>query len=96
MILEQEDGQQDGSYEYDSITARNREVALLSKVIQDCFERHQKMPKTRIELYKVGRILGRGAFGKVHLGLHRLTRKLVAIKSTDRDVIKEESTKRKM
>ena len=54
------------------------------------------MPKTRIELYKVGRILGRGAFGKVHLGLHRLTRKLVAIKSTDRDFIKEESTKRKM
>ena len=96
MILEQEGGQQDGSYEYDSITARNREVALLSKGIQDCFERHQKMPKTRIELYKVGRILGRGAFGKVHLGLHRLTRKLVAIKSTDRDVIKEESTKRKM
>ena len=54
------------------------------------------MPKTRIELYKVGKILGRGAFGKVHLGLHRLTRKLVAIKSTDKDQIKEDSTKRKM
>ena len=54
------------------------------------------MPKTRIELYKVGKILGKGAFGKVSLGLHRLTRKLVAIKSTDRDQIKEESLKRKM
>ena len=54
------------------------------------------MPKTRIELYKVGKILGKGAFGKVNLGLHRLTRRLVAIKSTDKDAIKEESTKRKM
>ena len=54
------------------------------------------MPKTRIELYKVGKVLGKGAFGKVNLGLHRLTRKLVAIKSTTKDHIKEESTKRKM
>ena len=54
------------------------------------------MPKTRIELYKVGKVLGKGAFGKVNLGLHRLTRKLVAIKSTTKDYIKEESTKRKM
>ena len=37
---------------------------------------------TTIDLYKVGKILGRGAFGKVNLALHRITRKLVAIKST--------------
>lgn len=37
---------------------------------------------TTIDFYKVGKILGRGAFGKVNLALHRLTRKLVAIKST--------------
>lgn len=37
---------------------------------------------TNIEFYKIGKILGRGAFGKVNLALHRLTRKLVAIKST--------------
>lgn len=41
-------------------------------------------------------MLGKGAFGKVNLGLHRLTRKLVAIKSTNRDDIREESTKKKM
>ena len=26
---------------------------------------HGKMPKTRIELYKVGKVLGKGAFGTV-------------------------------
>ena len=78
------------------MSPRSREVALLTKVISDCFEKYNKMPKTRIELYRVGKILGKGAFGKVNLGLHRLTRKLVAIKSTDKDQIREESTKRKM
>lgn len=34
-----------------------------------------------IDLYKVGKVLGRGGYGKVNLGLQRLTRKLVAIKS---------------
>jgi len=92
MIQEQEEFE----HSPDSLSPRSREVALLTKVITDCFEKYNKMPKTRIELYKVGKILGKGAFGKVNLGLHRLTRKLVAIKSTDKDAIKEESTKRKM
>lgn len=81
MIQEQEEGE----YSPNSLSPRTREVALLTKVISDCFEKYNKMPKTRIELYKVGKILGKGAFGKVNLGLHRLTRKLVAIKSTDKD-----------
>mmetsp|Transcript_30214 Transcript_30214/g.21972 ORF Transcript_30214/g.21972 Transcript_30214/m.21972 type:complete len:102 (-) Transcript_30214:729-1034(-) len=41
-------------------------------------------------------MLGKGAFGKVNLGLHRLTRKLVAIKSMNIDFIKEESQQKKM
>ena len=93
MIQEQEEQEQTTP---DQMSPRSREVALLTKVISDCFDKYNKMPKTRIELYKVGKILGKGAFGKVNLGLHRLTRKLTAIKSTDKDQIKEESTKRKM
>ena len=75
---------------------REREIKLLTQVIRDCFAKHGKMPKTQIMLYKVGKVLGKGAFGKVNLGLHRLTRKLVAIKSTTKDHMKEESMKRKM
>ncbi len=85
MIQEQEDVDLFTENEGGNLSPRSREVALLTKVITDCFERYNKMPKTRIELYKVGKILGKGAFGKVNLGLHRLTRRLVAIKSTDKD-----------
>lgn len=41
-------------------------------------------------------MLGKGAFGKVNLGLHRLTRKLVAIKSINMEYMKDESSKKKM
>ena len=92
MIQELEDSEQT----VEPMSPRSREVALLTKVIADCFVKYNKMPKTRIELYRVGKILGKGAFGKVNLGLHRLTRRLVAIKSTDKDQVKEESMKRKM
>jgi NUAK family SNF1-like kinase len=41
-------------------------------------------------------MLGKGAFGKVSLGLHRLTRRLVAIKAINMDFMKDESSKKKM
>ncbi len=47
--------------------------------------------KTTIDFYKIGRVLGRGGFGKVNLGLHRLTRKLVAIKSIKLKEIDDEN-----
>ena len=69
---------------------------LIRKLIVDCFEKYKKPPKTQLELYKIGKMLGKGAFGKVNLGLHRLTRKLVAIKSINMDFMKEESQKKKI
>jgi serine/threonine protein kinase len=35
-------------------------------------------------------MLGRGAFGKVSMGMHKLTRKLVAIKSINKEYLSEE------
>jgi len=49
-----------------------------------------------LELYKIGKVLGKGAFGRVNLGLHRLSRKLCAIKSINMDFLKEESQKIKI
>ena len=38
-------------------------------------------PKTTIHFYKIGRLIGHGAFGKVNLALHVLSGHIVAIKS---------------
>ena len=48
------------------------------------FKRKGHPPPTETDFYKVGRIIGRGAFGKVNIAMHKLTRKLVAVKSVAR------------
>lgn len=42
-------------------------------------------PKTNLHFYKIGRAIGHGAFGKVNIGLHILTGRIVAIKSFNKD-----------
>jgi len=37
--------------------------------------------KTTLDHYKVGKVLGKGAYGKVHLSLHKLANRFVAMKS---------------
>jgi len=78
------------------LSPRSKEVYLIRQLIMDCFRKYDKPPKTQLELYKIGKMLGKGAFGKVNLGLHRLTRKLCAIKSINMDFMKEESQKKKI
>ena len=57
----------------------------MSKSLREYFKEFPNiMPKSKIELYKIGKVLGSGGQGNVNLALHRLTRKLVAIKSISR------------
>lgn len=49
-----------------------------------------------MNFYKIGRLLGRGAFGKVNLGLHILTGRLVAIKSFNKTITSNEKSKKKI
>lgn len=45
---------------------------------------------TTPDSYRAGKMLGRGAFGKVNLGMHKLTRKLIAIKSINKEYLSDE------
>jgi serine/threonine protein kinase len=44
---------------------------------------------TQLDHYKVGKVLGKGAYGKVHLGLHKLANMFVAMKSMSKKKLKE-------
>lgn len=57
---------------------------------------HKTVPKTTLQFYKIIKLLGRGSFGKVHLGIHLLTRKRVAIKCIDKQYILEEKAQTKV
>ena len=73
-----------------NISPRTKEMALLSRAIVDCFRMDGEAPETTTDFYRAGKMLGRGAFGKVCLGMHKLTRKLVAIKSINKEYLSEE------
>jgi len=55
-----------------------------------------KEPETKAEWYRIGKMLGRGAFGKVNLGMHKITDSLVAIKSINKEYLEEERSRRKV
>ena len=53
-------------------------------------------PSSDISFYKFGRVIGKGAFGKVNLGLHILTGRIVAIKSFNKTKFTKENQKKKI
>ena len=66
------------------------------KKIQNSFKKSEDPPETDITFYRVGKMLGRGAFGKVNLAMHKLVRKLVALKSLNKEMLTDEQQKNKL
>ena len=58
--------------------------------------KYGQIPPTSLDFYKFVKLLGKGAFGKITLGVHKLTGKKVAIKSIDKATIKDEYSRRKV
>lgn len=74
----------------------HQESEALSIYIKDYYDKNKEYPKTNLSFYKFGRIIGRGAFGKVNLGLNVLTGRVVAIKSFNKENIINELSKKKI
>lgn len=78
------------------VSPRVAEMLELTHAIKTAFGTTQEAPKTQPEFYRAGKMLGRGAFGKVNLGMHKLTRKLIAIKSINKEYLSEEKQRSKI
>ena len=74
----------------------NRDMEIISSYIKKYYQKNKKYPSTKMKFYKYGRLLGKGAFGKVNLCLHVLTGRLVAIKSINKTKLKNERHKQKI
>lgn len=59
-------------------------------------KRHNAVPPTTLDLYKFVKLIGKGAFGKVTLGLHKLTGKHVAIKTFEKSYMKDDFSRKKV
>jgi serine/threonine protein kinase len=65
-------------------------------LIKLSFTLHKKPPVTRIDFYEIRKEIGHGAFGKVYLGIHKLTKLKVAIKVIEKAQIKDEKARGKV
>ena len=59
-------------------------------------KKHKEIPPTTLDYYKFVKLIGKGAFGKVTLGIHKLTGKHVAIKTIDKAYMKDEFSRKKV
>ena len=79
------------------MSPRTRDRRKLIKQIKISFQKFNEPPKTTSEFYRIGKMLGKGAFGRVNLAMHKLTDHLVAVKSTNKVLMSEdESSKKKI
>jgi len=56
-----------------NIPPKEKIIKKLTHHIKDSFKRTGECPSTTVEFYRVGKILGKGAFGKVNLAQQQLT-----------------------
>ena len=68
----------------------------LIKFTKAYIEKNNELPPTTLDYYEFVKWIGKGAFGKVTLGIHKLTGKYVAIKTIDKALIKDDFSKRKI
>ena len=72
------------------MSPHSKDLYKLKKLIKFNFNKYNEAPTTTSEFYRIGRVLGKGAFGKVNLAAHKVSEQLVAIKSISKEYLKNE------
>lgn len=73
-----------------------KELEKLANYIKQYHFINSSYPETKIQFYKYGRVIGKGAFGKVNIALHVCSGRLVAIKSFNKKKLKSKHAKAKI
>lgn len=74
----------------------NEEKKQIIRKNYEFVKMHKAIPPTNVENYKFIKLIGKGAFGKVALGMDKLTGKYVAIKTIEKSYMKDEASKKKV
>lgn len=80
----------------ESLSPRARLLHNQIKKIGLSFSQTGAAPETTCDSYKIGKVMGKGAFGKVNLAIHRLAKKFVALKSINKQFLSEKASKQKV
>jgi serine/threonine protein kinase len=67
-----------------NVSPRTKVNNKLRKKIKLAFTKTGNAPATSSEFYRIGKVMGKGAFGKVNLAKHRMSEKFVALKSINK------------
>ena len=65
-------------------------------MIKTSFRKTGKPPSTSLDFYQLKKLIGKGAFGKVHLGIQILTGMKVALKCIDKKRLKDQNSLKKI
>jgi serine/threonine protein kinase len=79
-----------------NMTPKTRCLNKLTARVKACFEQKGTPPDTTTDFYKIGKVMGKGAFGKVNLAIHRMSGKFVALKSINKQFMADEVSKQKV
>lgn len=69
---------------------------LITYIKHFTYQLRPEIPVTSVDYYKFVKLIGKGAFGKVTLGIHKLTGRQVAIKTVDKSIMKDDYQKKKV
>ena len=61
-----------------------KEIWRIKRDIKVSFKKTKQPPPSKLSYYKIGRIIGRGAYGKVNIAVQKLAQEIVAVKSINK------------